>query len=94
MSDPAEGAALRSGLLLAVAGAIGGLIGSLVDSLLGATVQVVYYCDRCEKETERHILTCGQPTRYLRGWPWLDNDGVNFLSSAAGAAIALGFAQL
>jgi uncharacterized protein (TIGR00297 family) len=87
-----EGAPLAPALRaqrLAGAGAAAGLIGSLVDSLLGATVQVVYYCDRCHKETERAVHRCGQPTRTLRGWRRLDNDGVNFLSSVAGALIAV-----
>ncbi len=76
--------------LLGVAAAAG-LVGSLVDSLLGATVQAIYGCDSCRKETERHPThTCGAPTRRLRGWPWLNNDLVNFLSSAAGALIAVG----
>mgnify|MGYP001605299995 FL=1 len=33
---------------------LSGLLASLFDSLLGATVQAIYYCDRCGKETERH----------------------------------------
>jgi uncharacterized protein (TIGR00297 family) len=72
------------GLLLA--GSLGGLAGSLFDSLLGATVQSIYYCDTCRKETERVVHTCGTRTRRLRGWAWLDNDWVNFIASAAGAA--------
>ena len=56
-----------------------GLLGSLFDSLLGATVQAIYYCPTCEKETERHPLhTCGTQTRQIRGWSWLNNDWVNF----------------
>jgi hypothetical protein len=66
----------------------GGLAGSLFDSLLGATVQTIYYCDGCGKETERRVHRCGQATRRLRGWPWLDNDGVNFVASLVGAAVA------
>lgn len=55
-----------------------GMVGSLVDSLLGATIQSVYYCPICEKETEQHLLHhCGEPTRYKRGLPWLNNDWVN-----------------
>lgn len=70
---------------------IAGLGGSFIDSLMGATVQAIYFCDACGKETERHPThTCGHATRPLRGWRWLDNDWVNFISSLAGAALAAG----
>jgi uncharacterized protein (TIGR00297 family) len=70
---------------------LSGLLASLFDSLLGATVQAIYYCDRCRKETESHPThRCGAHTRRLRGWKWLDNDWVNFLATAAGALIAAG----
>jgi uncharacterized protein (TIGR00297 family) len=76
-------------LLILTSGA--GLLGSLFDSLLGASVQAIYYCDACAKETERYPAhRCGRPTRPLRGWRWLDNDWVNFLSSVLGAAVAAG----
>jgi uncharacterized protein (TIGR00297 family) len=71
------------------AATISGLLGSLFDSLLGATVQGIYYCARCERETEREIHSCGLRTNHQRGWRWLNNDAVNFLSSVAGAAIAV-----
>ena len=68
---------------------VGGWAGAVLDSLLGATVQAMYFCPQCEKETEHTPLhTCGAPTRYLRGWEWMDNDTVNFLASLAGAALA------
>lgn len=55
-----------------------GLLGSFVDSYLGATVQAVYTCPACKKETERHPLhRCGTETRLKRGLPWLNNDWVN-----------------
>lgn len=72
-------------------GTIAGLLGSLFDSFLGATVQAIYFCDYCRKETERYPThTCGNRTRQLRGWRWLDNDWVNFISSVVGAAVAAG----
>jgi uncharacterized protein (TIGR00297 family) len=78
-----------------VAGTLGGLSGSFFDSLLGATVQAIYWCPACEKETERHPQhTCGSETRQFRGWRWLNNDWVNWLASLAGALVALGIWQL
>lgn len=71
--------------------AFAGLLGSFVDSTLGATVQAIYYCPLCKKETERHPLHyCGTSTTLHRGLPWLNNDWVNFLSSASGALFAVG----
>jgi uncharacterized membrane protein len=74
---------------LILSAGVAGLSGSLFDSLLGATVQRIYYCDNCQKETERRLHKCGQPTRPLRGWSWLDNDLVNLLASLVGGLVAL-----
>jgi uncharacterized protein (TIGR00297 family) len=83
-----QGWAAAGTLLLAAT--VGGLAGSLFDSVLGATVQAIYWCDACGKETERRIHRCGAETRLLRGWRWLGNDLVNFFASAVGALFAAG----
>jgi uncharacterized protein (TIGR00297 family) len=69
---------------------LAGLIGSLTDSLLGATVQAIYYDPMRQKETERQISgEDGKPVPPLRGWTWMNNDMVNFLSSVCGAIAAV-----
>lgn len=68
---------------------ISGLAGSLFDSLLGATIQAVYYCPTCQKETERHVHSCGTRTKMIRGLPWMNNDAVNFLATLCGSLVAL-----
>lgn len=73
--------------LLLFAG-LGGLAGCFFDSLLGATVQGVYYCEGCQKETESQVHRCGQETRLKRGWRWLNNDAVNFISAVVGGGVA------
>jgi uncharacterized protein (TIGR00297 family) len=68
---------------------LGGLLASLVDSLLGATVQAIYTCPACGKETERHPLhTCGSNTVFKRGWRWMNNDWVNTFCALSGALLA------
>jgi uncharacterized protein (TIGR00297 family) len=82
------GAWLLSDWIVILVAALSGFVGSAFDSLLGATVQAMYVCDQCGVETERTVHRCGQPTRQIRGWRWLNNDWVNFLASVAGALIA------
>ncbi len=79
--------------ILPCIGLISGLLGSLFDSLLGASVQAMYYCPDCEKETERRLHNCGTRTRLLRGYEWINNDVVNFLATAAGALAATALAS-
>jgi len=69
---------------------VAGVTGALFDSFLGATVQAIYRCPQCKKETERYLLhTCGTKTIQTRGWKWLNNDLVNLACSIMGAIIGL-----
>jgi uncharacterized protein (TIGR00297 family) len=71
--------------------ALTGFFGSIVDSFLGATVQGIYYCRSCHKETEKHPQhTCGENTILIRGWNWLNNDWVNMVCTLS-AAILIAF---
>lgn len=86
----AAGMENRSFMLLTLAGLLGGLAGAFTDSILGATVQRMNRCTVCNREVEgsRH---CGAPTVQARGWHWMSNDAVNFISSIMGGIVALLF---
>ena len=86
--------ALTAWLLAWPAGAVaaalaGGAAGAMVDSLLGALWQAKRRCPLCDAGTERAVHGCGTATERAGGLTWLDNDGVNLLSGAAGAIVAL-----
>jgi uncharacterized protein (TIGR00297 family) len=65
-----------------------GVAGSLVDSWLGATLQAIYHCPQCGKDTEKHPLhTCGTATDLVRGEKWLNNDWVNIACTLSGGLV-------
>ena len=69
---------------------VAGFAGAAFDSFLGASVQAIYYCPQCQKETESHPHhRCGNETVQVRGWRWLNNDLVNFSCSLVGASVAV-----
>ena len=77
----------------AAAIASAGVMGAVVDSFAGATIQSVYWCPVCKKETERQVHRCGTRTRKIRGWDWVDNDSVNLFAAIAGAAASVALFQ-
>ena len=89
LAQPAIGDTAIDRFTLALIIAIAGFAGSLVDSLLGATVQAIYWCPSCQKETEKHPLhSCGNETALQRGWQWMNNDVVNLVCTASAALLA------
>ncbi|MBW6472240.1 MAG: DUF92 domain-containing protein [Anaerolineaceae bacterium] len=69
---------------------VAGVFGSLVDSFLGATVQAIYFCPACVKETEKHPQhTCGRTTELVRGWKWFTNDVVNTFCAFMGGFVMI-----
>ena len=82
------GSGASAQLWVLIAATLGGLAGSLFDSLLGATVQALYrYPDG--RETERTNAGDGRPNAFLRGWPCMNNDLVNFIASLVGGLVAV-----
>ncbi len=67
--------------------AVGGIIGCTVDSLFGATIQGMWQCNICHKQTEKR-KHCGEPAKYLRGTRFFDNHIVNVVSCLIGAIVA------
>ncbi len=74
---------------LPFAAMLGGTVGSLTDSVLGATAQAIYYCPECKVYTEDPVHTCGHTAEPVRGWPWMTNELIDFVSIIVGAAITV-----
>lgn len=65
---------------------VAGFVGSFVDSVLGGSIQAKFTCSACGKETEKR-MHCQMHTSHLKGFKWLDNDGVNFVNTIVGVVI-------
>jgi uncharacterized protein (TIGR00297 family) len=90
------GALAGAALVSAVAAAAGsprllawgmviGTGGMVLDSILGATLQGRFHCGACGVDSEHRTHRCGSRTTHTGGLTWLTNDGVNAVSTAAGA---------
>ncbi len=83
--NPLSGSVVLVPLLL-----LTGIFGSLVDSLLGATLQGIYFCSACGKETEKTPLHgCGTATTLIRGKAWMNNDWVNTFCTLSASLVAI-----
>lgn len=65
-----------------------GFIGALIDSILGATIQVKYECINCSIETEKEYH-CNKECKKIKGFKYINNDAVNFLSNLVSGIIAI-----
>ncbi len=76
-----------------VAALLGGIGGCVLDSVLGASLQSRRHCPTCNVATEQRVHRCGSATVHAGGIAALDNDGVNLLATAGGAAVGLAVAM-
>ena len=65
-----------------------GYIGNVIDTLIGAFYQQLYVCRQCGIETEKKSH-CHLPTSRIKGFIFVDNDMVNFLSGFLAAVFAI-----
>jgi len=79
----------NASLVLLLVATIAAVAGEHIDSVLGATVQAVYYCPNCRKETERRVHKCGSATKHVKGLQAMSNEAVNFISTALAAVLAV-----
>jgi len=74
--------------VVAVVVTVTGFAGSLLDSVLGATIQAQRQCRACGKLTERIIHCNEEPTTFVSGWRWVNNDVVNGACAFFGVLVA------
>ena len=67
-------------------GTLGAVAGCTLDSVLGASVQALYRCGECGRETER-TECCGKPTELVRGFGFINNDAVNCVAVTFAAVV-------
>lgn len=72
---------------------LSGILASIFDSILGSTVQCRFKCTVCNEVIEKKEH-CGFPANHLKGFKWLNNDGVNFATSVFGGLISIAFSSL
>ena len=61
----------------------------VVDSLLGSRLQGRFRCPTCGTQTEQRTHSCGTRTALERGLGWLDDNGVNALTTSLATVAGL-----
>jgi uncharacterized protein (TIGR00297 family) len=80
---------LADPLVLVPVCVVGGFLGAVADSLIGAAVQRRGVCVICLKPTEA-LKHCGEPTKLTGGYPLIENNVVNLLSTLVGGVSSAG----
>jgi len=62
--------------------------GNIIDTIIGAYYQQLFVCQKCGLETERHFH-CQLPASRIKGFAFIDNDMVNFLSGLIASVLAI-----
>ncbi len=75
-------------ITMVVVALVGGFVGCTIDSIFGATIQGMWTCCVCGKQTEKKTH-CGEKADYLRGNRFFDNNMVNLVSGLLGAIAAI-----
>ncbi|WML54062.1 DUF92 domain-containing protein [Neobacillus sp. PS3-12] len=65
-----------------------GFLGNIIDTVFGAFYQQKYRCSNCAIVTERKVH-CQRPTIRIKGFTFVDNDMVNFLSGFIAVLLSL-----
>ncbi len=79
------GAGAGGGARLLPAATLVGFSAMVVDSGLGASGQGRFRCPYCGISSEQRVHRCGTPTERVGGAVWLNNDGVNAVSTGVAA---------
>ncbi|MDG6997119.1 MAG: DUF92 domain-containing protein [Nitrososphaerota archaeon] len=78
----------NTAVLVLLSVVVGGIVGTNFDSLLGGTVQSLRKCTVCGAFTENRSHH-NRATTVVRGSRFVDNNVVNFIAIAFGAAVAV-----
>lgn len=66
-----------------------GWLGEVLDSLIGASLQVKYFCPRCQTLTDKPVHLCGEKTVKVGGLEWVSNETTNLFATGIIALLSL-----